>query len=165
MMAASVGLQLLVLLTQTAVDAAVARSESIIDDGVGSAIVAEFRQELGTYGFEPTTTGTTTGTTPPQFSISPSGTTIASLREKTVVTVSIDLLKASRLERRRHFIMVIEKARALFDAAPANPASGSHDGARDARRVTDRTQNTRNENAAHPPQSSGRARRCNATIL
>ncbi|MDZ4694826.1 MAG: hypothetical protein SGI86_06715 [Deltaproteobacteria bacterium] len=121
MMAASVGLQLLVLLTQTAVDAAVARSESIIDDGVGSAIVAEFRQELGTYGFEPTTTGTTTGTTPPQFSISPSGTTIASLREKTVVTVSIDLLKASRLERRRHFIMVIEKARALFDAAPANP--------------------------------------------
>ncbi len=117
-MAVSFGLQLLVLFTQTAIDADTPPTEGIVDNGVGPAIVAEFRQELGTYGFEPMTTGATT----PQFSVSPNGTTIASLRDKTVVTVSIDLLKATRLERRRHFIMVIEKARALFDAPSAEPA-------------------------------------------
>jgi hypothetical protein len=117
MMAAYWGLQLLVLLTQNAMDVDLPPIESIVDSGVGPAIVAEFRQELSTYGFESKAAGKMT----PQFSVSPNGTTIASLRDTTVVTVSIDLLKATRLERRRHFIMVIEKARALFDAPSAEP--------------------------------------------
>lgn len=115
----SIGLGLFVLLTQTAMTNT-PTTETIVDNGVGPLIIAEFQKELGTYGFEQKTQDGGH----PQFSLSPDGTTITSRRERTVVTVSIDLLKATRLERRRHFIMVIEKARTLLDAPSVTSQPG-----------------------------------------
>jgi len=116
---ASLGVSLFLLLATAEPGATQAPSDAIIDNGVGPAIIAEFQKELGTYGFDEKSQHVPR----PQFSVSPEGTTITSLGDNTVVTVSLDLLKASRLERRRHFIMVIEKARALQDvsAVPARP--------------------------------------------